>query len=226
MPEEPPSPEVPNAIPGLSLEEAPLPMAMVEGATHIVRYANPAFCHLVEKPLEQLVGSPISKLLPEKDHCIPLLEQVFRTGKPLNHTEKDPSKSEPAFWSYTMWPLRTDELLVGVMIQVTETGPLHETRRAISQALLLGALRQDELIDTLVKTGRYQNASEVMREGLRLIEQREAEDAAKLAALRDAARIGMADFDAGRFSTFSDTSEMRKHLYSRAAKVIAKTKRG
>ena len=36
--------------------------------------------------------------------------------------------------------------------------------------------RQDELIDTLVKTGRYQNASEVMREGLRLIEQREAED--------------------------------------------------
>jgi hypothetical protein len=51
-------------------------------------------------------------------------------------------------------------------------------------------------------------------------------DAAKLAALRDAARIGMADFDAGRFSTFSDTSEMRKHLYSRAAKVIAKTKRG
>ena len=85
---------------------------------------------------------------------------------------------------------------------------------------------QDELIDTLVETGRYQNASEVMREGLRLIEQREAEDAAKLAALREAARIGMADFDAGRFATFSDSSEMRKHLRSRAAKVIAKTKRG
>ena len=65
-----------------------------------------------------------------------------------------------------------------------------------------------------------------MREGLRLIEQREAEDAAKLAALREAARIGMADFDAGRFATFSDSSEMRKHLRSRAAKVIAKTKRG
>jgi antitoxin ParD1/3/4 len=86
--------------------------------------------------------------------------------------------------------------------------------------------RQDELIDTLVETGRYQNASEVMREGLRLIEQREAEDAAKLAALREAARIGMADFDAGRFTTFSDSNEMRKHLHSRAAKVIAKTKRG
>lgn len=85
--------------------------------------------------------------------------------------------------------------------------------------------RQDELIDALVETGRYQNASEVLREGLRLIEQREAEDAAKLAALREAARIGMADFDAGRFSSFPDAAQMRKHLRSRAAKVIAKTKR-
>lgn len=86
--------------------------------------------------------------------------------------------------------------------------------------------RQQNLIDTLVKGGRYQNASEVLREGLRLIEQREAEDAAKLVALREAARIGMADFDAGRFGSFSDASEMRKHLRARAAKVIAKTKRG
>jgi len=154
MSEEPPSPEVPNAIPGLSFEEAPLPMAMVEGATHIVRYANPAFCHLVEKPLEQLVGSPISKLLPEKDHCIPLIEQVFRTGKPLNHTEKDPSKSEPAFWSYTMWPLRTDELLVGVMIQVTESTKAHETAVAMNEALLLGSLRQHELAAAAEKLNR------------------------------------------------------------------------
>lgn len=85
---------------------------------------------------------------------------------------------------------------------------------------------QDELIDTLVQTGRYQNASEVLREGLRLIEQREAEDSAKLAALREAARIGIADFDTGRFDSFTDANEMRKHVRSRVAKVIAKTKRG
>jgi antitoxin ParD1/3/4 len=35
--------------------------------------------------------------------------------------------------------------------------------------------RQEQLIDALVEAGRYQNASEVLREGLRLIEQREAE---------------------------------------------------
>jgi len=37
---------------------------------------------------------------------------------------------------------------------------------------------QEELIDKLVGSGRYQNASEVLRGGLRLVEQREAEDAA------------------------------------------------
>src|SRR3974377_1933957 len=46
---------------------------------------------------------------------------------------------------------------------------------------------QEKLIDELVGSGRYQNASEVLREGLRLIEQREVEEAVKLKALRKAA---------------------------------------
>ena len=36
--------------------------------------------------------------------------------------------------------------------------------------------RQDEFIERLVSTGRYQNASEVLRAGIRLIERMEAED--------------------------------------------------
>ena len=58
---------------------------------------------------------------------------------------------------------------------------------------------QQELIDSLVGAGRYQNASEVLRDGLRLVEQREAEDAAKLAALREASDKGWADIAAGRY---------------------------
>lgn len=58
---------------------------------------------------------------------------------------------------------------------------------------------QQEVIETLVESGRYQNASEVLREGLRLIEQREREDAFKLEALRKAAQVGLADLATGRF---------------------------
>ena len=47
---------------------------------------------------------------------------------------------------------------------------------------------QQELVETLVKSGRYQNASEVLREGLRLIEERDRTERAKLQALKQAAR--------------------------------------
>jgi antitoxin ParD1/3/4 len=52
----------------------------------------------------------------------------------------------------------------------------------------------------LVRSGRYQNASEVLREGLRLVERREAEHAARLAELRAAANLGWADIAAGRYT--------------------------
>lgn len=46
--------------------------------------------------------------------------------------------------------------------------------------------RQAELVEELVRSGRYQNASEVLRDGLRLIERQDAEESAKLAVLRKA----------------------------------------
>jgi signal transduction histidine kinase len=128
-------------------EHAPLPMATVEGATHIVRYANPAFCSLMNKPMEQLIGKPLSELLPEKDECVTLLDRVFRTGKPESHVEQEQSKPHPVFWSYTMWPVLADERLVGVIIQVTETAQFHGKAVAMNEALMLGAVRQHELAE-------------------------------------------------------------------------------
>ncbi|BAO82721.1 predicted transcriptional regulators containing the CopG/Arc/MetJ DNA-binding domain [Serpentinimonas maccroryi] len=43
-----------------------------------------------------------------------------------------------------------------------------------------------------VEAGRFNNASEVVRAGLRLLEEREAEQAAKLQALREAIAVGLA----------------------------------
>ena len=86
--------------------------------------------------------------------------------------------------------------------------------------------RQQKLIDTLVEAGRYQNASEVLREGLRLIERREAEDAAKLAALKEAATLGIASLQHNEPRSFADASSLRRHLKDIGAKAIANARRG
>jgi len=81
---------------------------------------------------------------------------------------------------------------------------------------------QARLIDDLVATGRYQNASEVLREGLRLIENREAEYRARLHALREAARVGLADIDAEHFTSFESPTVLGRHLRRIADKAISR----
>jgi len=66
--------------------------------------------------------------------------------------------------------------------------------------------QQHELVEALVKSGRYQNASEVLRAGLRLVEREEAEETAKIAALRRAAEEGWSDLASGRFDDVDDKS--------------------
>lgn len=79
---------------------------------------------------------------------------------------------------------------------------------------------QANLGKRLVSTGRYQNASEVLRDGLRLVERQEAEEEARLAALREAAQIGVADLDAGRFTSFNNADEIEKCLSAAAGRSI------
>jgi antitoxin ParD1/3/4 len=52
----------------------------------------------------------------------------------------------------------------------------------------------EAFVSTLVATGRYNSKSEVLREGVRLIQEREA----RLAALDASIARGLADADAGR----------------------------
>jgi len=67
---------------------------------------------------------------------------------------------------------------------------------------------QAELVERLVSSSRYQNASE----GLRLVQNQEAQAKARLKALRDAARVGIAAIEAGQYRTFDSPADLRRHL--------------
>ncbi len=77
----------------------------------------------------------------------------------------------------------------------------------------------DSFIASGVEKGRYSNASEVVREGLRLLEQREAEERAKIAWLRGAAQEGIDAIERGEYVTLNSSEAIADYLGSlRASK--------
>ena len=80
--------------------------------------------------------------------------------------------------------------------------------------------QQAELVEKLVQSGRYQNASEVLRDGLRLLQRREVEETVKLDALRgalDEAEAAVAAGDIYDYSPalFDDIDEEEKKIFAR-----------
>ena len=65
----------------------------------------------------------------------------------------------------------------------------------------------DSFIETGIASGRFSNASEVVREGLRLLEQREREDKARIEWLRAAAREGFDQLDRGEGIEFESMDD-------------------
>ncbi|MEW9903358.1 type II toxin-antitoxin system ParD family antitoxin [Pseudomonas putida] len=57
----------------------------------------------------------------------------------------------------------------------------------------------EQSIEALVKSGRYQNFSEVVRAGLRMVLEHEAEETARLEALRNATSVGLMQLEAAEF---------------------------
>jgi antitoxin ParD1/3/4 len=82
--------------------------------------------------------------------------------------------------------------------------------------------QQEKIIERLVTSGQYQNASEVLREGLRLLARREAHDKRKLEALREAARLGLGALERGEYKEFDDIADLEEYIHKISDEVISK----
>ena len=80
---------------------------------------------------------------------------------------------------------------------------------------------QASFVEVMVASGRYQNVSEVLREGLRLVEERETRHATQSQALQDAIQVGIEDIEKGRFTTFESPKALADHLRSEGVRIIA-----
>jgi antitoxin ParD1/3/4 len=70
---------------------------------------------------------------------------------------------------------------------------------------------QDAFVENVVKAGDYQNASEAVRDALRVLQQRRREDALKLKALRMQLKAGVEALERGDFTEI-DESELDGYL--------------
>lgn len=71
----------------------------------------------------------------------------------------------------------------------------------------------ESVVSKLVKAGRYNSRSEVLREGVRLVHEREA----RLAALDASIGRGIADADAGRVHDLDDVAARLDAKYATAS---------
>jgi PAS domain S-box-containing protein len=191
-----------------SLERSPQPIVAVEGATHVVRYLNPAFARLVGQETEELVGRSFAEAVPEgaDNGCLVLFDRVFRTGIPENLAEQEHRHTSPAYWSYLAWAiLGEDGRPAGVMIQVTDVTDAAIFRRqaaAMNEALVLSSVRQHELVEGA------ESLNARLREAHDRLEGRVAERTAELVAANASLRAEIGTREAAE----ADRRELQQRL--------------
>jgi len=85
----------------------------------------------------------------------------------------------------------------------------------------------DHFVQRQVSSGRYSNASEMVREALRLLEEEEQERQAKLKALRQAAKQGFDEIDQGKGIVLKGKNAVKQFITKIEAEVASKaTKSG
>ena len=70
----------------------------------------------------------------------------------------------------------------------------------------------DSFVKSLVEGGEYYSASEVVRDGLRLLKEKEALKQIRLNQLKEMIMEGKRDMEAGRYTTISTPEEMDEFM--------------
>jgi antitoxin ParD1/3/4 len=70
---------------------------------------------------------------------------------------------------------------------------------------------QDAFVEKVVDAGEYQNASEAIRDALRVLQQRRKEDSLRLKALRAQIKVGIDAIDRGDFAEVED-ADLEEYL--------------
>ncbi|MGH7823446.1 MAG: type II toxin-antitoxin system ParD family antitoxin [Candidatus Binatia bacterium] len=68
---------------------------------------------------------------------------------------------------------------------------------------------QDAFVEKVVEAGEYQNASEAVRDAIRVFQQRRREDALKLEALRAQLEVGLVALERGDFIELDEAALAR-----------------
>jgi antitoxin ParD1/3/4 len=80
----------------------------------------------------------------------------------------------------------------------------------------------DHFVKRQISSGRYSNASEIVREALRLLEEEEQERQAKLKAQRKAAKQGFDEIDQGQGIVLKDRKAVKQFITEIEAEVRSK----
>lgn len=132
------------------LEQAPLPLALLDGTHFTIAYVNPALCQFLGKEPEALIGRSFSDAIPQGDRCLAVLDQVSRTGQSATHIESTVFDPHSPCWSYAVWPVQSvEQSSVSLIIHVMETTQFHQKTSAVNEQLLLSAVRQHEVTEAL-----------------------------------------------------------------------------
>lgn len=145
-------PSQPEAVLLRSLAQAPIAYAAVRGADHAIFFANASFRQLAGIAGAGELDRPFREAFPQRAaHLwLALLDRAALHGIATANASVPPlgSAASTETWSSTIWPVdNADGATEYCLIEVHEVPLPDHTALEVAEQLLLGALRQNELVD-------------------------------------------------------------------------------